>query len=66
MIPPFSIFDVWICMFDAMKLANLHAERVDNYLPDERDPDLINLEEMRALRRTQFEDVLDTEYQKAS
>ena len=64
MIPP-PVWEMWMCMFNAMNLINLHPSRVEHYLPAEDEQGLIGLERIPMLNR-QEESASETEFRKAS
>ena len=64
MIPP-SVWEMWMCMFNAMNLINLHPSRVEDFLPEEDEQGLIGLEGIPTLDQ-QARENSDTEFKKAS
>ena len=45
MFPP--IWEVWVCMFDAWKLVNLHPAYLEEYLPQGNAHKPVDLEQVR-------------------
>ena len=64
MIPP-SVWEMWVCMFNAMNLINLHPSRVEDFLPEKDEQGLIGLERVPTLDQQALESS-DTEFKKAS
>ena len=65
MIPP-SVWEMWMCMFNAMNLINLHPSRVEEFLPDIDEPGLIGLESIPTLSPEEGPQLPDSEFKKAS
>ena len=64
MIPP-PVWEMWMCMFNAMNLINLHPSRVEDFLQEEDEQGLIGLEGIPTLDQ-QARENSDTEFKKAS